>query len=135
MADTAQINPKIPLATKVRLLEFCKDRGHAQGEVVAAALEGYFTPADGDAQTLMLQKINSLEQGMKDVVTLLDAVVQQLERHVKPPPPRMATPIELYPALRLVQEDVPPHTTVEELEPFPIPKGAFWRAVFRRAKP
>ena len=83
--------PKIKPATKVRLLEFCKERGYSQGEVVEAALEAYFTPADGDAQTLMFQKINGLDQGMKDVVTLLGSVIEHLERQAKPPPPRMAT--------------------------------------------
>mgnify|MGYP003694296429 CR=1 FL=1 len=47
MADTAQINPKIPLATKVRLLEFCKARGHAQGEGRRCRPEAYLTPPMG----------------------------------------------------------------------------------------
>jgi hypothetical protein len=100
MADSAQINPKVKLATKTRLIDFCKERGHSQGEVVEAALEAYFTPADGDAQALMFQKLNDLEHGMKDVVTLLGAVIQHLEQQAKPPPPKIATAAEMYPDLR-----------------------------------
>ena len=65
-----------------------------------AALEAYFTPADGDTQTLMFQKINEIGQGMKDVVTLLGTVIKYLESQAKPPPPRIATRDELYPELQ-----------------------------------
>ena len=99
MAEGVQINPRIKLATKVRLEAFRKKRGCSQGEVIDAALEAYFSPADGDSQTLLFQKVNSLEQGMKDVVTLLGTVIQHLERQSKPPP-KIATRDELYPELR-----------------------------------
>jgi hypothetical protein len=126
MADTAQINPKIPLATKVRLLEFCKARGHAQGEVVAAALEAYLTPADGDAQALLFQKVHGLEQGMKDVATLLETVIQHLERHAKPLPPKMATRAELYPELAPAVKDLQELPAVEK-EPVPEPRRPLWK--------
>ena len=34
------------------------------------------TPADGDSQTLMFQKMNELGQGMKDIATLLGTVIK-----------------------------------------------------------
>ena len=58
MAEGVQINPRIKLATKVRLEAFRKERGCSQGEVIEAALEAYFSPADGDSQTLLFQKVN-----------------------------------------------------------------------------
>jgi hypothetical protein len=131
MAESAQINPKIKLATKVRLMEFCKERGHSQGDVVEAALEAYFTPADGDAQTLLFQKVNELGQGMKDVVTLLGAVIEHLERHTKPTPPKIATRAELYPELEPAVVDVPAVPPVEA-EPTP-PTRSSWRTIFRRS--
>ena len=151
MAETAQINPKIKPATKVRLIEFCKERGYSQGEVVEAALEAYFTPADGDAQTLMFQKMNELGQGMKDVVTLLGSMVTHLESQAKPPPPRVATRDDLYPELRqavAATTAVDPAATVYEAqqtpriidstqfeeEPAPPPRSS-WRAIFRRPTP
>jgi len=134
MADSAQINPKIKLATKVRLLEFCKERGHSQGDVVEAALEAYFTPADGDAQTLMFQKIHELGQGMKDITTLLGAVIQHMERQAKPPQPKIATRAELYPELQHPQEDEDAGLPVEA-EPVP-PTRSSWRSIFgRKATP
>jgi hypothetical protein len=134
MAESAQINPKIKLATKVRLLEFCKERGHSQGEVVEAALEAYFAPTDGDAQALLFQKINELGQGMKDVVTLLGTVIQHLERQAKPPAPKIATAAEMYPELLPpceAAEAIPP----EDEAPAP-PTRSSWRSIFgRRATP
>ena len=115
MAEGVQINPKIKLATKVRLEAFRKERGYSQGEVVEAALEAYFTPADGDAQTLLFHKINELGQGMKDVVTLLGTVIQHLERQAKPPPPKIATQAELYPELQPSGVDIPALPAVEEV--------------------
>jgi hypothetical protein len=133
MAESTQINPKVKLATKVRLLEFCKERGHSQGEVVEAALEAYFMPADGDAQTLLFQKVNAIEQGMKDVVTLLGAVIQHLERQAKPPPPRIATAAEMYPELQPSVIEAPRLPGIEEESP-PLPRSS-WRALFRRTTP
>ena len=130
MAESGQINPKIKLATKVRLAEFCKERGYSQGEVVEAALEAYFTPTDGDTQTLLFQKVNELGQGMKDVVTLLGTVIQHLERQARPPAPKIATRAELYPELQPAAVDVPALPSVEE-EPAPPPRAS-WRAIFRR---
>ena len=89
MAEGVQINPRIKLATKVRLEAFRKERGYSQGEVIDAALEAYFSPADGDSQTLLFQKVNSLEQGMKDVVTLLGTVIQHLEHRASRRRPRL----------------------------------------------
>lgn len=133
MAESAQINPKIKRATKTRLLDFCKERGHSQGEVVEAALEAYFTPADGDAQALMFQKLNAIEHGMKDVVTLLGEVIQHLEQQAKPPPPKIATPAEMYPALRRPVEDhggeaSEPAAALEEgrAEPIQSPWRRLW---------
>jgi hypothetical protein len=140
MAESAQINPKIALATKVRLVDFCKDRGHSQGEVVEAALEAYLTPADGDTQALLFQKLNALEHGMKDVVTLLGTVIQHLERQTKPPPPRVATAAELYPDLYQPVDPAPSLRSDGEEErdaagPAPLPRSP-WRALFgRRATP
>lgn len=137
MAETAQINPKIKLATKVRLLEFCKDRGHSQGDVVEAALEAYFAPADGDTQALLFQKVHELGQGMQDVVTLLGTVIQHLERQAKPPQPKIATQAELYPELAAA---VPPivedAAVVTAAPPALLPLGrASWRTLFRRPAP
>ena len=123
MVDAARINPKITLTTKARLEEFCKERGHSQGDVINAALEAYFTPADGDTQTLMFQKINGLEQGVKDVVTLLGSIIDHLERQTKPLPPKIATVTELYPAFAQ-QEASPP---AEESAP---PTRSSWRGLF-----
>jgi hypothetical protein len=131
MADSTQINPKITLATKVRLLEFCKDRGHSQGEVVQAALEAYLTPADGDAQALLFQKMQGVEQGMKDVVTLLGTVIQHLERQAKPPAPKIATAEELYPDLHRPVDPAPP-VPLEEEAPPPPPQRSAWQALFGR---
>jgi hypothetical protein len=135
MAEGAQINPKIALATKTRLMAFCKERGHSQGEVVEAALEAYFTPADGDAQALMFQKLNDLEHGMKDVVTLLGAVIQHLEQQAKPLPPKIATPAEMYPELRRpVQdhgaEDSEPAAALAEVSADPTQSP--WRRLWSR---
>ena len=149
MAERAQINAQVKPATKVRLIEFCKARNHSQGEVVEAALEAYFTPADGDTQTLMFQKINGLDQGMKDIVTLLGSVLEHLERQAKPPPPKMATAKELYPELQpavVVATALDPAATFRGLrhtppmidvaqfveEEAPPPPRSSWRAIFRR---
>ena len=141
MAEGVQINPRIKLATKARLEEFRKERGYSQGEVIEAALEAYFTPADGDAQTLMFQKINTMEQGIKDVVTLLGTVIQHLERQTKPPPPKIATAHELYPELwrpEIPAEDEPlVETVAPPEEETPTRPGRWsWRSLFgRRATP
>ena len=141
MAEGVQINPSIKLATKTRLEAFRKERGASQGEVIEAALEAYFAPTDGDAQTLLFQKINGMEQGMKDVVTLLGTVIQHLERQTKPPPPKIATAAEMYPELRRPEvpaEEGPAVETVappEEEAPGP-PTRSSWRSLFgRRATP
>jgi hypothetical protein len=134
MAEGVQINPRIKLATKVRLEAFRKERSASQGEVIEAALEAYFAPTDGDAQTLLFQKVNGLEHGMKDVVTLLGTVIQHLERQAKPPPPKIATRAELYPELEPSVVDVPALPSVEEA-PAP-PTRSSWRSIFgRRATP
>ena len=114
MAESTQINPRVALATKVRLDEFCKARNYSRGEVVEAALEAYFTPADGDSQTLMFQKMNELGQGMKDIATLLGTVLKLLEQQAKPPPPKIATRDELYPELQPGVVDAPAGPAVEE---------------------
>ena len=140
MAEGVQINPRIKQATKVRLEEFRKERGYSQGEVIEAALEAYFAPTDGDAQTLMFQKINGLDQGMKDVVTLLGTVIKHLESQAKPPPPRIATREELYPALRQGLLPAEETSAVEAAAPpeedvVASPPRSSWRAIFRKATP
>jgi hypothetical protein len=150
VAETTLVNAKIPVVTKAKLLTFCSERHHSQGEVVAAALEAYFAPVDTDGEALLFQKVNAIEQGLQDmarvlgqkqtgldegmqgVVALLGTVIEHLEKQAKLAPVKVSKATELYPAL--YAEGVPDLSEgTPEGEPEATPDGARgspWRRLF-----
>jgi hypothetical protein len=125
VAETTPINPKIPVVTKAKLLAYCQERHYSQGEVVTAALEAYFAPADTEREAVLFQKVHGLEQGLQEVagvlgqkmsaidvgleavVGLLGTVITHLEQQAKSGPVKVATVTDLYPTL--YQQDPPPN--------------------------
>jgi hypothetical protein len=151
VAETTPINPKIPVVTKVKLLAYCQERHYSQGEVVAAALEAYFAPADTEREALVFQKIQGLEQsvqevagvlgqkmraiemGLEAVVGLLGTVIQHLETQAKPGPVKVATAPEMYQTL--YQQDPPSDGEALPADAPAPSRRSPWGRLFGRKEP
>jgi hypothetical protein len=148
MAETTPINPKIPVVTKAKLLAYCQERHASQGEVVAAALDAYLTPADTERETLVFQRLQGLEQcaqevagvlgqkmsaieeGLQAVVGLLGTVITHLETQAKPGSVKVATAPEMYQTL-YQQAPAPEEPVRPADEPAP-PRRSPWVRLFGR---